>query len=453
MRRVVVVAVLASCYQAKAPAGAPCDPDGDCPSGLSCIAGFCVTGTAASTDAGDADLSCTCEGNSLSCASGTTACPLGCTMATAPARCLSVMPSNGVPVELANGTSSVSIGAATTFNTDTGEIDGGITRAAGSGVIAGIAYAQTDTLGMFAFEQLAITATVHFTGTRAVAFLSATDMTITDSVDISGGCYGAQTSCAGPGGGSGATFRDIAGDCGGTGGGTNLANGADSGGGGGGGGGAGASGGTESLAVQPPPGGSGGSACLATSTLEPLVGGGGGAGGGPGAGAPASGGGGGGALQLTAEGTLTITGTVTAGGAGGDPGATDGSNGGAGGGGGAGGSILLEALDIELDGGTIAANGGGGAGTTVHLNGGSPGQPGQASATPAQGGAAGNNGAGSGGNGGAGSAAATVGGNTNDVNGGGGGGGVGRIYIRSATTASLTGTVSPSPGLDTPHSQ
>ncbi|HUJ62906.1 MAG TPA: hypothetical protein VLX92_30595 [Kofleriaceae bacterium] len=467
MYRALLVLAVAGCYHPSLPAGSPCISNDQCPAPLACNAGYCTSGDAGDivrdappVDAApDADLACSCQGETLACPSGNTTCSISCSTTGGP-HCTALVPSNGVSTDLVSGTGTVTITGLTTLDTDTGQITGVLQRAAGQGLDAGIAYAQQTTqgkpIGVFAFHRLSVTAAgiVHFTGSRAAVILVGTDATVAGTIDLSGGCYGNEIQCPGPGGGSGALYTATAGGCGPGGAGTtDAATGADSGGGGGGAGSNGAIGGTETASGDLFKGGTAGQACLA-SDLEPLVGGSGGGGGGPGNGTATYGGGGGGALQLSALSSITISGVLDAGGAGGDTGPTDASNGGAPGGGGAGGAILLEAPQVTITAaGIVAANGGGGGGASDHLHAGTAGQNGQASAQPALGGIAGNNGTGSGGNGGAGSTAATKGGDATDVNSGAGGGGVGRIFVRSAGGPALAGTVSPSAGTALVRSQ
>lgn len=154
------------------------------------------------------------------------------------------------------------------------------------------------------------------------------------------------------------------------------------------------------------------------------------------------GGGGGGALQLVANGTLSIGsgGAITARGGGAtgteeqsptaDPAA-------GGGGGGSGGAILLEAEHLSID-GYVTANGGGGSEGT-YGGGSAPGQAGEDgysfSSTAAGGGGDWCYG-GNGGSGGSGAAEAGDGsqGEVDSSGGGGGGGGVGRIHFNSSDT-------------------
>ena len=182
----------------------------------------------------------------------------------------------------------------------------------------------------------------------------------------------------------------------------------------------------------------GGATAIASSygdlAIRPLAGGSAG-----GAGA-SNGGTGGGAVQLVAQGTLTIAagGVITVGGAGGQfGGLSTNENSSAGG---SGGAILLEAVTVSVA-GTLAANGGGGGGDYSNNDGADA----TADANPAPGAKAGTDD----GAGGAGGAGATTDGSPGTVstglNGGGGGGGVGRIAINSKTgSAAITGTISPS---------
>ncbi len=80
-----------------------------------------------------------------------------------------------------------------------------------------------------------------------------------------------------------------------------------------------------------------------------------------------AGGGGGGALQLTAGGSITVSGTIDVSGGGGAGGASGGCR--DGGGGGSGGSVLLEAPLVSVN-GRLGANGGGGGGGAAGCGGG-----------------------------------------------------------------------------------
>ena len=167
----------------------------------------------------------------------------------------------------------------------------------------------------------------------------------------------------------------------------------------------------------------------------------GGCGGGDGGGNSSStGGGGGGALQLYAGGDMIINGAITMAGGGGSTGS---SNSAGGGGGGSGGAILLEGNTVTINSSAfITANGGGGGEgdrASLGANGGD-GHP--KDSTPAVGGHTNGSHGGNGGNGAAGSTAATAGSEGNQTGptaagGGGGGGGVGRIFLRTPSGSPL----------------
>ncbi len=462
----VALSATFGCYHAVPPEGAPCGSDSDCPSPQTCVAGACSLGGIAidarveDSLAIDAFDLCTCNAGTQTCSlSGQTQCELGCS-ANGP-RCAIVLPSNGIPTSDLDGATMdvvVSGVSLTTFDVNTGQISGGITRAAGSGVINGIGYYQhtdsvgSNTLAEFSMKSLSVTGTAQFTGSHSVVFLVATDVTIAGTIDVSGGSYGKDQRVAGPGAGTGGLGATPAAGCGAGGtGASDVGTGADTGGGGGGYGGAGAAGGIETASTTMFAGGVAGVACVSIG-LEPLLGGSGGGGGGPGGGTALPGGGGGGALQISALGTISVSGTINAGGAGGSPGPTNASNAGAGGGGGSGGGILLEAITVGIT-GVLAANGGGGGGSSDHSTTGTVGSNGFAGAAPAQPGTPGGSAAASG-SGGSRSSAPGVGGNSTDVNSGAGGGGVGAIFVRSTHPASPPGgTISPAPGVAMVRSQ
>jgi hypothetical protein len=191
------------------------------------------------------------------------------------------------------------------------------------------------------------------------------------------------------------------------------------------------------------------------ATLVPLRGGCSG-----GKGGPTSadlGGWGGGAIQLSARGTLTVTGRIGAPGGGGRGGASSTSTNGGAGGGGSGGAILLEAAALLVT-GEVTANGGSGGEGDGATNGAYSGSDGVAgslmNSSPAQGAnGSGTSRGGPGGNGGAGATAPTNGVNGADLSGsdddtgcgGGGGGSVGRIRINAATCSLSLSTFSPAP--------
>ncbi len=450
-------ALAASCYSPHPPAGAACAADGDCPVPLTCDLATNTCGGA--TDGGtrdaildsaidaarDAGSACTCLGaNQLSCAGQLTNCDLGCEDGP-PARCTSVVPSNGVVVSTA-GTSPITVVDSVVVNTDTGSITSA--RPGGSGNIDGIVYEQTSfegvPLGVFAVQSLNVTAagTITFTGSRAVVVVVAGDITIAGLVDASAHCPGnVGVGCGAVGGGNGGTVAVAATGCG-PGGAGQLSTGVADGGGGGGGGEAGGFGGGGPVSSGANPG----PACIAT-TLEPLGGGAGGGVGNPDGTDLGNGGGGGGAIQLSSlGGTITISGQILAQGEGGGGGASINAGGGGGGGGGAGGGVLLEAASVHVS-GVIAANGGGGGGGGTQTASGTPGENGSDDAQAAQGGRAGSPASGIGGNGGCAASNATNGGGALMIGdaGGGGGGGVGVVFVR-ARTSMLGGTISPAAG-------
>jgi hypothetical protein len=433
MRWFVGWLMIAGCYSPNPKEGTPCSVSSECPAPLVCESNVCGRGGHGSSDAPDAAISDSQTGTDSS--NGNDA-------------ALSFVPSNGIDPTTALGlTLPIEIDGTATFNVDTGRINGALSRSQGIGVNSGIGYHQVMSgatpLAVFSFHSLDVdpSATIKFNGSRAVVFVVARDAEIEGEIDLGGCTAGA---CPGPGGGNGTLYTSTGGGCGGGAGGvTNASNAGDSGGGGGAGGGDGAKGGDDDEYSTVLAGGAGGIACI-PETIEPLIGGSGGAGGGPGVITGPRGGSGGGALQLTAFGSITISGVIDAGGGGGGGGGADpnGNNAGAGAGGGAGGAILLEAPSVTLTtSGILAANGGGGGAGGGGTTAGPPGQRGTRSTTPAAGGQRGNS---SGGAGGAGETAAAPGGNVVDNNAGGGGGGVGRIRIR-ASSPTIDGTLSPAP--------
>jgi hypothetical protein len=147
---------------------------------------------------------------------------------------------------------------------------------------------------------------------------------------------------------------------------------------------------------------------------------------------------GGGAVFLIAGNTITIGGTINAGGEGG-AGATVTADGG--GGAGAGGMIGFDATTVTVTGALIANGGGGGEGSSMQ-NGNNGSDAGLT--TAALGGANGSTPGGNGGDGSSGAAGgAGVAGQDGGNGGGGGGGGGGAGLIKAPTGASLTGLISP----------
>jgi hypothetical protein len=368
-------------------------------------------------------------------------CSLSCN--TAAGRCNRIKPSTFSVSELEFNqaqASPVLVSQQNVINTDTGEVTTGtaVLRPAGQpGTTAGgIHWKLADQgpgpkLSVFIVGALTIQAgaTLEVIGGHPFTLYAKGDVKVDGSIVASGVGL-----AAGPGGGQGGVSNGADGAiCGGgegKGGGKQCAPGCTwhytAGGSGGGNGGAGGAGGGN-ISVPGPAGGK----AVNNPALLPLAGGcGGGAGGGPNGNDPnrpgGYGGGGGGAIQIVANGALSVTGQILAQGAGGGPGIS----GSAGGGGGAGGSVLLEAITLSTSGTSfIAANGGGGGSGGTDWSNGQPGQPGQASRNRANGGM-GTLYGGGGGMGGAAAGANGMGGLPLD-NGGGGGGAVGRIRFNA----------------------
>lgn len=353
---------------------------------------------------------------------------------TAPtAHCETLVPAGGAAT--ANDLKSdplignITIAAAATLDSDTGEITG--VRGPGTGVVDGIEFHVVDDVGVFRFRSLQINADLDLRGNNAVALVANRRITVSAEIDARGDCSGNN---AGPGGSDGGDpTQDGEGQ--GQGNGGSGSHDDASGGSGGGFGAPGSSGAASTNQTATGPGPAYGDLVAA------LVGGSGGGGGGSVSGG--LGGGGGGAIQLVANDAVVFSGAgaINAGGCGAERNPVAHLSGG--GGGGSGGGILLEADAIDLGNTVVLAVNGGGGGGGDFL--GQNGQNGQLSRNAASGGdgTGGGNGT-SGGRGGSGGAAAdldgTVGQSGSDnENAGGGGGGVGRIRIHTRGDVQLTG--------------
>jgi hypothetical protein len=401
----------------------------------------------------------TCTGGMLSvCNDDGTAfdnstCEIGCN--TSGVACLALQPT---PPAIASdfvyaGLTEPTIAASQTllvFDVDSGEIKDGSganvrmpnTDPMARNVENGIGFHVVTGVGIWTFAKLTVPATAtivfkHSAAAAGAAILSASDLTIAGTLDARGYMDPTQVSTlctgtvAGPGGTIGASGATAAT---GTGAGGSAAD-ATTGGGGAGYGAGGGIGGNHGGTL----GGTAG-ATAGASTINPLAGGFGGGCSGTAGTTNGGGGGGGGALQLAAEGTITVSGGINAGGCGGSAGAA--AHGG--GGGGSGGAVLIEAPTVHVTAtGVLAANGGGGGAGGDATS--SAGTPGKTSEDPAGGGTGGS----AGGAGGALGATAGVQG-TGGNGAGGGGGGVGRVRLNSSAGAALdtNSTVSPpaSPG-------
>jgi len=362
--------------------------------------------------------------------------------------CLDI--SNVDPGVLELGTSALTISSDASIDSDSGEITG--IRSAGTGLVDGIYFqvvsqSSGPDLGVFSVDGLELigSATLWVEGDNALVIASSDDATIDGVIDAVGGdgddiygTTGPQSGgvgvSAGADGGrgsdnytSGATdgYGDGAGLVGI--GGIHYGNGGGGGGycygGGGGMGGSSSSSGSgtataggDGAGSSSEYGGAGGDggAPYGAYGLEPLLAGSGGGGGlsdtdtNPNGGS-GGGGAGGGAVQISVDGTLTVSGGIDAsGGRGGD------AWGGAGAGG-AGGALLLEALDLDISGDVSAEGGRGGHGNLSWVP--------------------------SGTNGGTGGAGSSAGGSGGARESGGGGGGAGWILLRyfdSASTSSAS---------------
>ncbi len=373
----------------------------------------------------------------------TSTCVLGCN--TAGNDCDALQPTApAVASDFSYGGLSEPVIAATQtlliFDTDTGEIrdgSGAVVRMPNAApqtrfVEDGIGFHRVSGVGIWTFSKLTVPATtlIVFKSPFAASILSAGDLTIAGMIDVRGyldptaALATMSTVCAsavaGPGGTVGGMGTTAATGAGAGGIATDTTTGAGGGGYGDTGGAGGKNGGTN--------GGTAG-AVVGSAAINPLAGG---FGGGPSGG---NGGGGGGALQLAAEGTLTISGGINAGGCGGLAGdATHG-----GGGGGSGGAILVEAPTVHLTAtAKLAANGGGGGGGGDAVAG--QGLPGVLGSAQAMGGSAGTGGNGAaGGQGGALNSTGGQSGSNGSVGGGAGGGSVGRVRLNSRTGATIDG--------------
>jgi hypothetical protein len=391
-------------------------------------------------DAAPCVQECLSETSLRECTGGerTVECPLGCV--TGEARCRALVPSNGAGTEHLQGVTAaltVPADAEVIVNTNDGSIliGGQAVRDPLLGVNNGIGFQYTaDGLSVFAVQGFTMgpRSQLRAHGDRPFLILSAGDVEIAGTIDVSAGCEPASSAktCGGPGGGRGDDNQSPATGCGiGANGTVNLPDTATAGGGGGGSGQAGAAG--ASNAFFGISGGSGGEACAAS--LIPLRGGSGGGRSGAIV-APGAGGGGGGAVQITSYIAIRLVSPaiIDAGGSGG----VTAFNGGGGGGGG--GGILLEAPKLSIDGAVLAANGGGAGGSGGSTNF-PPGEDGRRDIQQAQGGV-------EGGLGGSFAGLPTTGAMGLFRAGGGGGGGAGLIYVHApGANYSLIDTVSSPP--------
>src|SRR5262249_22106694 len=138
---------------------------------------------------GQPDAPCVVEcidGDTLrSCPDGTpVACPLFCISSGTP-HCGVQAPSNGVPANLTDGTSGLTVSSGLTYivMTDTGAIvtsGGAVIRGGGTGVMGGIGFFQVGNLSVVSAASITVedAAALRPAGTRPIVFLSAGDVTI-----------------------------------------------------------------------------------------------------------------------------------------------------------------------------------------------------------------------------------------------------------------------------------
>jgi hypothetical protein len=413
MRAVVIAALgVAGCYSPTPPTGAPCGENNACPSGQTCIAGFC---------GGDG--------------TGDTGVPMDTQDIDAPATCTTwnarhfqacAIPAPGGDLVLDASLADY------TWDTNTGVLKGkmNMTVAVTTMVLQQTGGPEVLLASVNNFT-VSDDANISVTGNRPLVIAVWENAVIDGDINASASLAG-----TGPGGANTVTTECPASAVGNPGTTTTPSH-------GGGGGafqGAGGIGGSAS---------SGNGVGLPVPTV--IRGGcGGGSGGQSSGGVVGTRGAGGGAVQITARVSITIPagGSIAAGGGAGSFGRI--AYGGAGGGG-SGGYIGLETPTLTVA-GVLAANGGAGGGGASDVAQGSPGANGLTSANPAIGGpgaTVSNVGAcGKGGNGSAGGTLTGDPGVTTSCGGGGGGGGAGYILFWSPTT-NVTGTVSP-PALSGP---
>ena len=369
-----------------------CDRSSACPSGLSCdmTAGMCTTGASCSgiVDATPADS----DGSGSGSGSGSGVCTAW-----------SFVPTNFDPCSIPAATAPLSL-----TSTDTLTLDSSDAAACPS-----FTY-QSERACVKHFTHVQIDGKLKITGPLPVIIVSDSDIVVGGSV-VGLASISDSTACQAGAGSNGGTGAE------GAGGGGHLTAGGL--------GGRGINGGTGGAAGQP----------FGAAALVPLELGCAGAKGGDGVGPSAGGAGGAGgqALELAAQTSIQITGTITVNGAGGHGGkAVQAAGGGGGGGGGAAGSLFLESPAITITAAHVCALGGGG-GQGGNGGNGTIGVDGATTldCTNAQGGGFGSVGAGGRGGGSAIPGDGVAYGNFNGA--GGGGGAAGRIRIHALSTQTI----------------
>ena len=353
-----------------------------------------------------------------------------------PAACVSpsfgYTPSNFVPAGHTPPSTATTIDCNTTYDSSTHAFTGFCTGRTAPTIYANVAQTSGPDVDILAFDGLTIASGSTLTltssgGGNAVILAVYGDASIQGTIHADGVAGTSNTASAGASG-PGGNYS-----CGTSAGGSQGGDGHTSAGGGGGGGAAGGSGaggvGGTSIA---------GGVARPSASRVPLYGGCPGGASGSWA-CTTAGGGGGGAVQISATGALTVTGTITAlGGAGGtstctSAGCAPGPNhtyGGGGGGGGSGGAILLEGNTVSAPVTSTVVNGGtGGSPPTSIQNLGVPGAGGT-SASPA---------------GGAGTGSISAGCGADNESGAGGGGGYGYLLTHTGSAGTCATTLSPAP--------
>src|SRR4051794_16224121 len=194
-----VLLVVAGCYRPTPPEGAACANTTDCPDPLHCYGGICLAMEPDGRDAQpDADPTCSCNSDTLTCANGSQSCDLGCATTAPGPHCVAVVPSNGVDpnAAMALGPTITITGGDATFDTDTGAISGVFVRSPIEGVDADIAFEKRSfgsaQLGVFSFHRLSISSSgrVLLVGNRAAVFMVDHTVTIDGTIDGSASCPG-----------------------------------------------------------------------------------------------------------------------------------------------------------------------------------------------------------------------------------------------------------------------